>query len=48
MTTHRASEVPADTAPPVEPAVGAALVLAALAGLAWITGMLCTLLTWQS
>lgn len=45
MTAHRASEVPADTAPPVEPAVGAALVLAAPA---WIAGMLCTLLTRHS
>ncbi|MFJ9351663.1 morphogenic membrane protein MmpA [Streptomyces sp. NPDC101237] len=48
MTTHRAPEVPSDAAPPVARAVSVALVLAAVAHLAWIAGMLRTLLSWQS
>jgi hypothetical protein len=48
MTTHRAPKPVADPAQPVERAVNAALVLAVVAGFAWIVGMLCTVVAWQS
>ncbi|MFJ9814936.1 morphogenic membrane protein MmpA [Streptomyces sp. NPDC101151] len=47
MTTHRAPKPLADPNRPVERAVNAALVVAVLAGLAWIGGMLWTLVGWQ-
>ncbi|GHI03168.1 morphogenic membrane protein MmpA [Streptomyces cellostaticus] len=47
MTTHRPAKPVTDSAPSVERAVTAALILAVVAGLAWIGGMLCTLLGWQ-
>ncbi|MFI1509098.1 morphogenic membrane protein MmpA [Streptomyces sp. NPDC020597] len=43
MTAHRAPEPLADPDRPVERAVNAALILAVLAGLGWIVGMICTL-----
>ncbi|WP_181139942.1 morphogenic membrane protein MmpA [Streptomyces sp. Ru71] len=46
MTTHRAPKPLADPARPVERAVNVALVLAVLAGLAWICGMVYTLVAW--
>ncbi|MFG2263918.1 morphogenic membrane protein MmpA [Streptomyces sp. NPDC048720] len=46
MTTHRAHKPLADPDRPVERAVNAALVLAVLAGLGWICGMVCTLVRW--
>ncbi|MEW2246232.1 MULTISPECIES: morphogenic membrane protein MmpA [unclassified Streptomyces] len=46
MTTHRAAKPLTDPARPVERAVNAALVLAVLAGLAWIGGMVYTLVSW--
>ncbi|MER7836926.1 hypothetical protein ABTY98_13690 [Streptomyces sp. NPDC096040] len=48
MTTHRAPKPAADPAQPVERAVNAALVLAVVAGFAWIVGMLYTVVAWQS
>ncbi|GHA06591.1 morphogenic membrane protein MmpA [Streptomyces echinoruber] len=47
MTTHRASEPAAHPARSVERAVTGALVLAVAAGLAWICGMVYTLLDWS-
>lgn len=47
MTTHRASKPLADPNRPVERAVTAALVLAVLAGLGWIAGMLYTVAGWS-
>ncbi|WP_247196543.1 morphogenic membrane protein MmpA [Streptomyces sp. GESEQ-35] len=51
MTTHRAAHRAhkplADPNRPVERAVNAALVLAVLAGLGWIGGMIYTLLGWS-
>ncbi|WP_196217950.1 morphogenic membrane protein MmpA [Streptomyces blattellae] len=51
MTTHRAahrSPKPlADPGRPVERAVNAVLILAVLAGLGWIGGMIYTVLEWQ-
>lgn len=47
MTTHRAHKPLADPDRPVERAVNAALVLAVLAGLGWICGMVCTLVRWS-
>ena len=46
MTTHRAPKPLADTDRPVERAVTAALVLAVVAGLAWIGGMIFTVAGW--
>ncbi|MGW7238400.1 morphogenic membrane protein MmpA [Streptomyces sp. NPDC054804] len=48
MTTHRTPKPGADPAQPVERAVNAALVLAVVAGFAWVVGMVCTVLVWQS
>ncbi|MFJ8079567.1 morphogenic membrane protein MmpA [Streptomyces sp. NPDC096205] len=46
MPTHRASKPVATPTQPVERVVTAALVLAALAALAWIAGMIYTLAQW--
>ncbi|MFJ1805801.1 MULTISPECIES: morphogenic membrane protein MmpA [unclassified Streptomyces] len=46
MTTHRAPKPLADPNRPVERAVNAALILAVLAGLGWIVGMVYTLAQW--
>jgi hypothetical protein len=46
MTTHRSPKPLADPNRPVERAVVAALVLATLAGLAWIVGMIYTVAQW--
>ncbi|MFI8191230.1 morphogenic membrane protein MmpA [Streptomyces sp. NPDC085946] len=46
MPTHRAPEPVAHPVQPVERAVTVGLVLAVLAGLAWIVGMIYTLLEW--
>ncbi|MDX3530293.1 hypothetical protein P1P75_28735 [Streptomyces sp. ID05-39B] len=46
MTTHRAPKPLADPDRHVERAVNAALVLAVLAGLGWIAGMIYTLVEW--
>ncbi|CAL9641460.1 morphogenic membrane protein MmpA [Streptomyces griseomycini] len=46
MTTHRAPKPAAPSAHPVERAVTIGLVLAVLAGLGWIAGMIYTLLEW--
>ncbi|WP_199815516.1 morphogenic membrane protein MmpA [Streptomyces griseus] len=46
MTTHRAPKPLADPERPVERAVTAALVIAGLAGLGWIVGMIYTLAAW--
>ncbi|MCH5670675.1 morphogenic membrane protein MmpA [Streptomyces gilvus] len=49
MTTHRARAAKplADPNRPVERAVNAALVLAVLAGLGWICGMIYTVAGWS-
>ncbi|MFG2119998.1 morphogenic membrane protein MmpA [Streptomyces sp. NPDC048710] len=47
MTTHRSAKTVTRPAQPVERAVTAALVLAVVAGLAWIGGMFWTLLGWR-
>lgn len=47
MTTHRAPKPLADPNRPVERAVTAALVLAVLAGLGWIGGMIYTVAGWS-
>lgn len=46
MTTHRAPKPAASPAQPVERAVTAALIVAVLAGLAWIFGMIYTVTGW--
>ncbi len=46
MTTHRAPKPATGPVQPVERAVTAGLVLAALAGLAWIAGMIYTVAGW--
>ncbi|MGN9757687.1 morphogenic membrane protein MmpA [Streptomyces sp. SD31] len=46
MTTHRAPKPLADPDRPVERAVTAALVLALVAGFAWIGGMIFTVAGW--
>jgi hypothetical protein len=46
MTTHRASKPVASPAQPVERAVTAALIVAVLAGFAWIGGMIYTVTGW--
>ncbi|MET9897340.1 hypothetical protein [Streptomyces sp. NPDC006446] len=48
MTTHRAPKPAAHPTRPVERAVVAALVLAMSAGLAWIGGMVYTVIDWAS
>ncbi|WP_164873110.1 morphogenic membrane protein MmpA [Streptomyces resistomycificus] len=47
MTSHRYPKPLADPDRPVERAVTAALVLAVLAALAWIVGMIYTVTLWQ-
>ncbi|MFI1168977.1 morphogenic membrane protein MmpA [Streptomyces sp. NPDC020801] len=47
MTTHRSPKPLADPGRPVERALNAALILAALAGLDWIGGMICTVAGWS-
>ncbi|MEU6257199.1 hypothetical protein [Streptomyces sp. NPDC047043] len=47
MTTHRAPKPLADPNRPVERAVTAALILAVLAGLGWIAGMIYTIAGWS-
>ena len=47
MTTHRAPKPLADPNRPVERAVTAALVLAVLAGIGWIGGMIYTVAGWS-
>jgi hypothetical protein len=46
MTSHRAPKPLADPDRPVERAVVAGLILATLAGLAWIVGMIYTVAQW--
>ncbi|MFC3573932.1 morphogenic membrane protein MmpA [Streptomyces yaanensis] len=49
MTTHRSPKTaghPAPSTQPVERAVTAALLLSVIAGLAWIVGMIYTVLGW--
>ncbi|GAA2570084.1 hypothetical protein GCM10010398_70120 [Streptomyces fimbriatus] len=46
MTTHRAPKPAAPSVQPVERAVTIGLVLAVLAGLGWIAGMIYTVLEW--
>ncbi|MFD6292108.1 morphogenic membrane protein MmpA [Streptomyces sp. NPDC060205] len=46
MTTHRAPKPAAGPTQPVERAVMAGLALAVLAGVAWIAGMIYTLVEW--
>ncbi|MFD7874444.1 morphogenic membrane protein MmpA [Streptomyces sp. NPDC059766] len=46
MTTQRSPKPLADPNRPVERAVTAALILAALAGVAWIAGMIYTVVSW--
>ncbi|MFF4118185.1 morphogenic membrane protein MmpA [Streptomyces sp. NPDC001714] len=48
MTTHRAPKPVTQPAQSAERAVNAALVLAVVAGFAWIAGMLYTVLEWQA
>ncbi|MFF3906857.1 morphogenic membrane protein MmpA [Streptomyces sp. NPDC001848] len=48
MTTHRAPKTVSHLAQPVGRAVTAALLLAVVAGLAWIVGMVVTVLQWGS
>jgi hypothetical protein len=47
MTTHRAPKPAAAPAQPVERVVTAALVLAVIAGVAWIGGMIYTVTGWS-
>jgi hypothetical protein len=46
MTTHRAPKPAASPSQPVERAVMAGLILAVLAGAAWIAGMIYTVTGW--
>ncbi|MFJ5260233.1 morphogenic membrane protein MmpA [Streptomyces sp. NPDC088387] len=46
MTTHRAPKPLSDPGRPVERAVNAALLVAVLAGVGWIGGMVYTLVQW--
>lgn len=48
MTTHQDSNPSAEPARPAGRAVTAALVLAVPAGLAWIGGMIYTVIAWTS
>ncbi|MET8247010.1 hypothetical protein ABZV31_22865 [Streptomyces sp. NPDC005202] len=47
MTMHRSPKPLVDPNRPVERAVTAVLILAVLAGLAWIGGMICTAAGWS-
>ncbi|MFK4144994.1 morphogenic membrane protein MmpA [Streptomyces sp. NPDC004065] len=47
MTTHRSPKPLADPDRPVERALNAALILAVLAGVGWIAGMVCTVAGWS-
>lgn len=47
MTTHRAPKPLADPNRPVERAVTAVLILAVLAGVGWIAGMIYTVAGWS-
>ncbi|MBY8344364.1 hypothetical protein LXH13_33175 [Streptomyces spinosirectus] len=47
MTTHRAPKPLADPNRPVERAVTATLILAVLAGVGWIAGMIYTVAGWS-
>ncbi|MFC4465680.1 morphogenic membrane protein MmpA [Streptomyces xiangluensis] len=46
MTTHRAPKPAASPSQPVERALMAGLVLAVLAGVGWIAGMIYTVMGW--
>ncbi|NGO41353.1 morphogenic membrane protein MmpA [Streptomyces ureilyticus] len=46
MTTHRAPKPTADPTQPVERAVMAGLIVAVLAGVGWIAGMIYTVMGW--
>ncbi|MCX4903672.1 morphogenic membrane protein MmpA [Streptomyces sp. NBC_00878] len=46
MTTHRAPKPAASPSQPVERAVMAGLLLAVIAGVAWIAGMIYTVMGW--
>ncbi|MFD3314637.1 morphogenic membrane protein MmpA [Streptomyces sp. NPDC058656] len=46
MTTHRAPKTATSPTQPVERAVMAGLLLAVLAGVAWIAGMIYTVMGW--
>ena len=46
MTTHRSPKPLADPERPVERAVTAALIVAVLAGVGWIAGMIYTVAQW--
>jgi len=46
MTTHRAPKARTHPTQPVERAVTAALLLAVIAGVAWIAGMIYTVTGW--
>ncbi|MFE2353307.1 morphogenic membrane protein MmpA [Streptomyces parvulus] len=46
MTTHRTPEYRAPADRPVGRAAVAGLALAAVAGLAWVGGMICTIVAW--
>ncbi|MEU6275462.1 hypothetical protein ABZ871_24060 [Streptomyces populi] len=48
MTTHRAPNPSTGPARPGARAVTAVLLLAVPAGLAWIAGMICTLVAWTT
>ncbi|MEV6197319.1 hypothetical protein AB0M19_33540 [Streptomyces sp. NPDC051920] len=48
MTTHRAPKPAAEPARPAGRAVTAVLLLAVPAGLAWIGGMIYTVMVWAS
>ncbi|WP_416479180.1 morphogenic membrane protein MmpA [Streptomyces sp. LKA04] len=46
MTTRRTPEYRAPAGRPVDRAAAAGLALAVVAGLAWVGGMVCTLVGW--
>jgi hypothetical protein len=46
MTTHRAPKPAASSPQPVERALMAGLILAVLAGVGWIAGMIYTVMGW--
>ncbi|WP_169786240.1 morphogenic membrane protein MmpA [Streptomyces yerevanensis] len=46
MTTHRATKPTATPSQPVERALMAGLILAVLAGVGWIVGMIYTVMGW--
>lgn len=47
MTTHRSPKPLADPDRPFERAVNTALILAVVAGFAWIGGMICAVAGWS-